>query len=395
MKYPLFALALFSCFTAIAAEPKLNTSSMADLEKSALRVIEWIKDSRDIGAQDKAFISNMIALRAVETERHILDEGGPNVTERQKDQICSKFLKKYNGLSVSQLHKVFLEEIKMEAEAKEKARAEEEAAREKMVQRANAEKAAAERKAIADKEAAKADQERKQKEKQEKQQTIFKDWLSGTPASLLELPDGTKIKSGFDLNRLTVHGFQLYIAPGTNPLESRHKVRTYTEKVPAGTLDRGLESLDDIFWWEPKFKDWANKMTQLPESERPEQYFKEIPKQGGNEKESVPTYFVYDKALGLGIWVGDGRSDLKAAKAALGSGNVLPFSKEQNDFMINPSQSLGGTFYDVKALYLASSSVKLFKSELQRLAGGNPEDQKASEKSKSTRDAVEKKLNLN
>jgi hypothetical protein len=114
-----------------------------------------------------------------------------------------------------------------------------------------------------------------------------------------------------------------------------------------------------------------------------------------NEKESVPTYFVYDKALGLGIWVGDGRSDLKAAKAALGSGNVLPFSKEKNDFMINPSQSLGGTFYDVKALYLASSSVKLFKSELQRLAGGNPEDQKASEKSKSTRDAVEKKLNLN
>jgi ATPase subunit of ABC transporter with duplicated ATPase domains len=208
-----------------------------------LRVIEWIKDSRDIGAQDKAFIAASLGERLLQAAAHAIEEGGPNVTDRQKDQIIVKFLKKYNGLTVSELHKVFLEEFKIqqriEAEQQEKARAEAAAAREKMIQREKAEQAAAEQKAMADKEAARVDQEQKQK----KQQTIFKDWLSGTPASLLELPDGTKIESGFDLNRLTVHGFQLYIAPGTNPLESRHKVRTYTEVVPAGTLNRGLESL--------------------------------------------------------------------------------------------------------------------------------------------------------
>jgi hypothetical protein len=404
MKYPLFALALFSCFTAIAAEPKLNTSSMADLEKSALRVIGWIKDSRDIGAQDKAFISNMIALRAAETEQHILDEGGPNVKQRQKDEICSKFLKKYNGLSVSELHKVFLEEVRMEAEAKEKARAEAEAAMAKGVE-----------------------------QKRQTQNSIFEGWLKGQPASLLELPDGSKVLADNRNQNPSGVGLRVEIAPKdidpysnrlNNPItvfetvESRPKafefnfkpeilVRVYNAAFPSRRGDSAyypLRALGDLLWWEPKFKEWAGKFAQIPENERPQQYFKEIPNQGVNDqdvddKKANPIYFVFDKALGVGIWVAEWnyKEDVADRRAVLESGKVLSFEDKWRDFILDPSKEkrLLGTFYDIKQLYLASSSVNLLKSELQKLPSAKTEDPNALEKSKGIRDAVEKKLNLN
>lgn len=280
----------------------------------------------------------------------------------------------------------------MEAEAKEKARAEEEAA---MAQR--------------------------EEQKRQTQNSIFEDWLKGQPASLLKLPDGSQVLAE-NLNQ-NPSGVGLCVDIALkNILEQRTVFKTVESRPKAFEFDfkpeilvevydaefpspRGnrveypLRALGDLLWWEPKFKEWAGKFAQIPENERPQQYFKEIPKQGGNDEEANPIYFVFDKALGVGIWVAkwNYKKNVADLRAVLESGKVLSFKDEQDyrDFMLDSSERLDGRFYDVKQLYLASSSLNLLKSELQKLPSAKTEDRNALEKSKGTRDAVEKKLNLN
>jgi hypothetical protein len=47
-----------------------------------------------------------------------------------------------------------------------------------------------------------------------------------------------------------------------------------TQYIPSAYRSVSPSKIADIFWWAPKFKEWALKLLNLPENERPSQYIK-------------------------------------------------------------------------------------------------------------------------
>ena len=227
-----------------------------------------------------------------------------------------------------------------------------------------------------------------------------------------------------------------------------------TEYIPAAYRYVNPSDIQNIFWWAPKFKEWAVKLMNIPENDRPNQYVKEIPMKNSDARFSrsrdldydgkpdpvfnaggpSTVFFVYDKKTGPGVWVmGDepieefSSNHLKSyefVKNALESGEIinLKYHHTGTDFNVTIEQAqkfgigdfnqfrisrlnnlqdgegktipLRGRFYDMKAIYLAGSSVNNFLSKVNEIANEKDNKVKNQEKAKNARDEINKKLNL-
>jgi hypothetical protein len=270
---------------------------------------------------------------------------------------------------------------------------------------------------------------------------ILSEWLNGKPATRMILPndegvivDYNSVSREFTAKMKRFNDEGQLVTSYNNVLagdlsidlkEWNGSIHIDLEYIPAASRFIDPQSIQDIFWWAPKFKEWAIKLLSIPEDERPKQYIKEIPRSSSGLSS---VFFVYDKSTGPGVWVmgeeplvefaDDYRKNYEFVKNALESGESLsliyhPGSGTDFNLSVEQAQKFGitkfhdsrglssvgdfylkGRYYNLKNLYLAASSVNNFLLKMADVYNNKNSSKNDLEKSKSVRDAVDKKLGL-
>ena len=449
MKNYLLILLAISSTPLLLAEPTFDASSGDAINESSKAMIEAIKENPDLGMQDKGAMASAISARLMQSVQYMLEKGGPNASDRQQEALMLEFLSKYNGLTASQFFKAFIKEEKEKNDIE------------------NSKRQAATM-AQADKEKQDELTKKAQKNKVEvEMQSTLSEWLNGKSATLLKLPNNEGVIVEYDTTKheisakiehwnnegklATTYNSVISGKISSDATTWEESIYIDTEYIPAAYRYVNPRDIQNIFWWAPKFKEWAVKLTNIPESDRPNQYIKEIPMKNSdarfirktdyNGKDTLEfnqlgpstVFFVYDKKTGPGVWVMGAETIMgcsnkadksyEFAKNVLESGEIinLKYHPTGTDFYltIEQAQKLGigeltmfdrdclmnkpeeerviplrGKFFDMKAIYLAGSSANNFLSKVNDIANEKDNKVKDKEKAKSARDGIENKLNL-
>jgi hypothetical protein len=451
MKNYLLILLAISSTTLLLAEPTFDASSGDAIGESSKAMIEAIKENPDLGMQDKGAMASAISARLMQSVQYILEKGGPNASDRQQEDLMVEFLSKYDGMTAAEFFQAFIKEEKEKNDIENSKR-----------------QAAAMAQAEKEKQDDLAKQAQKNKVEEEMQSTLL-EWLNGKPATLLKLANNEGVIVEYDsanheisakIERWNNEGklattYNSVISGKISSDATTWEGDIYIDKeyIPAACRYVNPSDVQNIFWWAPKFKEWAVKVINMPESERPNQYVKEIPMKDSDARFSrsrdldydgkpdlvfntggpSTVFFVYDKKTGPGVWVmgdepvtGFSSNHLKSyefVKNALESGEIinLKYHHTGTDFHVTIEQAqkfgmgklndfeltrlrnlpedertipLQGRFYDMKAIYLAGSSVNNFLSKVNDIANEKENKVKDQEKAKNARDEIDKKLNL-
>jgi hypothetical protein len=439
-----------SSTTLLLAEPTFDASSGDAIGESSKAMIEAIKENPDLGMQDKGAMASAISARLMQSVQYILEKGGPNASDRQQEDLMVEFLSKYDGMSAAEFFQAFIKEEKDKSDIENSKR-----------------QAAAMSKAEKEKQDELTKQAQKNKVEQEMQSTLS-EWLNGKSATLLKLANNEGVIVEYDSTNheisakiehwnnegklATTYNSVISGKISSDATTWEESIYIDTEYIPAAYRYVNPSDIQNIFWWAPKFKEWAVKVMNMPESERPNQYIKEIPMKNSDARFSrgdldydgkpdpvfntggpSTVFFVYDKKTGPGVWVMDDepvtgfssnhQKSYEFVKNALESGEIinLNYHHTGTDFHLTIDQAqkfgigklsvfemsrlnnmpveeraipLRGRFFDMKAIYLAGSSVNNFLSKVNDIANEKENKVKDKEKAKSSRDEIDKKLNL-
>jgi uncharacterized protein YecA (UPF0149 family) len=116
---------------------------------------------------------------------------------------------------------------------------------------------------------------------------ILSEWLNGKPATRMILPndegvivDYNSVSREFTAKMKRFNDEGQLVTSYNNVLagdlsidlkEWNGSIHIDLEYIPAASRFIDPQSIQDIFWWAPKFKEWAIKLLSIPEDERPKQ----------------------------------------------------------------------------------------------------------------------------
>jgi len=377
----------------LIADPTFDASSATAFVSSAKKVLSYAQQDPNMGQQDKTIFSLQLSSILIKENQAAIDQAGPNGTQNQIDALFVEHVKKYNGMTATQLvaklrADVAAENAKAESEAKAKA---EQAAKEKTQEQSQKDAASAQSK--------------------QRQEVIIKNWLEGkdTPVGF---PDATLFF--WSLSKDNHDSYTLWVKLNkANILEAElnNTLSGFTQTEQTFKLRGGiipydnvrLDSIEQTNWYIPKFKEWTNKLLALPPEERPPLLIKEI-----QQKSFIgPTiWFAYEKDLGPGVLVFDRQhygsygSNVNAAmKSALQQLNELFKTGDPNlkrFFLPDCPEAIsyGVKWFDINKIKLASDLPSVLSEAFKEIGGKVKEAQaKAGEDAEKQRNAV-KKLNL-
>jgi len=384
---------------------------------------------------DKAFIGEGLKAVILLATGEISEKGGANVTPSQAEEIFVATVSKYDGLTGQQ----FLEKFKevTQAEKLEERRQEED------------QKRIAQEKEAAKYNAQKQEQAGKETETNEK----INRWLAGSPAESRvgeeELPGRATLQLSYDEPSKTL-AVAIEFLGWDGKTDKTGRINT----IAKVKLSDDLSTLTDWewenenmpvrnnssseLWFLPKFKEWAAKFISLSDSERPEQFIKEIPQNpAGNEK---TVWFIYDKNYGPGVLAlsrggysqDDARNEVMSRRLQGGGGEmseteinlqaeelVKSVNKQISDLVptlnVNIWSLLGGyprqsfefelpssngkqsfdlDYYSVSHLYMASAAKEALENAQSEIAGKSMKQKDAADEAAAKREAISDALNL-
>lgn len=401
--------------------PSFDASSSDSIIRSVEKFQKYAASNRDITGQQQLGIISFTAMISMQATAQALGNIGGELTQRDQDKAVAALFKKYNGLKPIQCVELFLKEQEEEARKKQEDR---ELALAKMRQEEDQKL---------------AEQQKKDNESRRAFKVKTLDWLTGTAKADAKLAGygdveikivGEKLTAF--INRPSYRG-SIDSVPVIQAQFSARDNLLVDIKIDSGlSYRKSLFPFDkrflkqesellDVFWFLPKFKEWALKFEQLKDDEKPEQFIKEIEKTGAQIQNLSNVFFIFQKEMGAGILLwerGDGdprySTDVKRlnyTKSILNGGEKIALSYYSNSSWTVENVSkeiadkynangLGLAFPKLDLSYLRLGDIYLAEAAVTRLlasktSAARGEGAPVDSEKETKRKLLENKLKLN